>query len=375
MCRKKEPWSHCLSLGAAAAVHSLALALAGAWNILLFMNVFPWKRSLTEAAVEAYAKRSVAVASALRIGFLTLSITFLTVSLLTVFALCLKSRKTAYTLGWINIFSSFLGLLLLIYLWTAFGIMLLSVNATVGELVVWGNVDLLYVIITAVPMTRIYASLGNVYAAGGSGFEGKSFDALASPQRKSDILAMKSLKMSRIGNWKVGLSLEHGAILWSILCLAITILDLSVFWVKISDDPMVKMNEVGIIFLVQGIMSFFTAISSLAGSAAVVPFFTLLAAILTGLILPFAVTLLVLLGRRVVFELGGRHKVIVFNFASVHAMAAQIVFIVLAFFAASSLCSLFFVQVKKDMDTSADRVQRVDLEEEGQKLLTADAEP
>ncbi|OEH73643.1 hypothetical protein cyc_01461 [Cyclospora cayetanensis] len=375
MCSKREPWRYCLSLGAAAWTHSFILAVAGAWNLLLFLNVFPWKRSLTEAAVEAYAKRSTAVASALRVGFLSLAIIFLMVSVLTDIALCLKSRRVAYVLAWINICSSFVGLILLLYLWTAFGIMLLSVNATVGELVVWGNVDLLYVILTAVPMTKIYASLGNVYAAGGTGFEGKSFEELVSPQKKTEILSERSLKMSRIGNWRVGLSLEHGAVLWSLFCLAITILDLSIFWVKISDDPMVKMNQMGIIFLVEGITAFFAAISALAGSAAGAPFFALLSAIITVLVLPLAVTLLVMLSKRLILEVGARQKVLILNFASLHAMGAQIIFIFLAFFATSALCGLFNKQTKKELDSGADRFQRVDLEEESQKLLSVSTEP
>ncbi|KAL8442126.1 hypothetical protein Emag_006631 [Eimeria magna] len=374
MCSKAGRWTHCLSLGAAALTHSMLLALAGAWNLLLFLNVFPWKRSLTEAAVQAYAKRSVAVASGLRLGFLSLSIALLMVSALTVVALCLRSRRMSYALAWLNICSSFLGLLLLMYLWTGFGIMLLSVNATVGELVVWGNVDLLYIIFTAVPMTRVYASLGNVYAAGGSGFEGKGLNELTSRQLRTDILSRKSLKMSRIGSWKVGLSLEHGAFLWSMFCLAITILDLSIFWVKISDDPLVKMNQLGLVFLVEGIMTFFASISALAGGAAVAPFFTLLAAIMTGLALPLALTLLVMLSKRVVLEVSAGHRFLVLNLASIHALVAQFIFVVLAFYAISTLYSLFSMQTRKDMDSSANHVQRVDLEEEGQKLLTANAE-
>lgn len=369
-CGKAQPWRHCLSLGAAAWTHSFLLAVAGAWNIMLFMNAFPWRRSLTEAAVQAYAKRSLVVSSGLRFGFLSLAITFLMVSILTDLALCMKSKKLAYILAWINIFSSFLGLLLLMYLWTAFGIMLLSMNATVGELVVWGNVDLMYVILTAVPMTHVYASLGNVFAVGGTGFEGKRYDELASAQKKAEVLRRPSLKMSTVGNWRVGLSLQHAAILWSIFCLAITILDLSVFWVKISDDPMVRMNDIGLVFLVQGITTFFTAMSALAGSAAVAPFFTLLAAILTMLIFPLAITLLVMLGRRLLMDVGTGRKVLVFNLASLHAMAAQVLFILLAFVAFQALCSLFSLQTRKEIDSTDDNVPRVDLGEESQKLLT-----
>lgn len=330
---------------------------------------------MAEAAVEAYTKRMFAVALGLRIGFLSLSIMCLIVSLLTQVQLCVKSWRVAYAVAWINLMGSVVGLILLIYHWTAFGTMLLRINCTLGELVVWGNLDLLYVILTAVPMTRVYASLGNVYAAGGNGFEGKSLDELASPQKKVEILQRRSLKMSRIGSWKVGLSLEHGAILWGLFCLAITIMDFSVFWLRISDDPFVKVQQIGILFLVQGMMTFVIAICALAGSAAIAPFFTLLAAFLTGLVIPLAVTLLVYITKNVILEFKAGHRFFVLNFASVHALQGQAVFVLLAFFAITALCSLFSAQTKEGPESSPDSMQRVDLEEEGQKLLTAATEP
>ncbi|KAL8427505.1 hypothetical protein Efla_000542 [Eimeria flavescens] len=340
MCTRSGQWSHCLSLGSAAGAHALLLA-----------------------------------AAAQKLSFLSLSIALLVVSLLTVITLSMRSRKMAYALAWLNIFSSFLGLLLLMYLWTGFGVMLLSVNATLGELVVWGNIDLLYLIFTAVPMTRVYASLGNVYSAGGSGFEGKGFAELCSPQTKREILSRQTLEMSRVGTWRVGLSLEHGALLWGVFCIALTILDLSVFWVKISEDPLAKMNQLGLVFLVEGLLTFCGGISALAGSASISPFFTLLAAIVTALALPLSLTLLIMLTKRVVVEVSAGHRFFVLNLASIHALAAQIGFIVLAFFAIASLSSLFNKQTSGDAEDSAAPIQRVDLEEEGEKLLTAEAEP
>lgn len=376
---RSEPWKYCLSLGSAAWLHSFFLAAAGAWNLVLFLGVFPLKRSFTEAAVMAYSKRSLSAASALRCGFLTLAITFLLVSLLTDIALCTKSKRVAYALSWLNIFSSFLGLVLLMYLWTAFGILLLSSNATVGELVIWGNIDLMYVILTAVPMTHVYASLGNVYAAGGSGFEGLGFEELAGSNEKvEEIKEGKSLKMSTLGTWKVGLSLEHGAILFSLFCFAICILDFSIFWVRISDDPLSKMNTIGILFLVEGLVMFAAAISALAGSAAAAPFFTLVASLFALLLLPLSFALVVLLGQRLVSDLYSLNKrLLINNYAGLHAIGAQTLFIIVALFAFGALFSLFnkqtsqmeYFQQKQTNNKTQQHIQRIDLEEEREKLL------
>ncbi|CDJ59305.1 hypothetical protein, conserved [Eimeria maxima] len=373
---RSPPWKYSLSLGSAAWVHSFLLAAAGAWNLVLFLGVFPLKRSLTEAAVMAYSKRSLSVATALRSGFLTLAITFLLISLLTDIALCCRSKRAAYALAWLNIFASFLGLLLLMYLWTAFGILLLSTNATVGELVVWGNLDLLYVILTAVPMTKVYASLGNVFAAGGTGFEGLGFEEVAEARDKkaADIKEGRTLKMGALGTWRVGLSLEHSAVLFSLFCFAVAILDLSIFWVKISDDPLSKMNTIGIMFLVEGILMFATAISALAGSAAAAPFFTLIASIFTLLALPLSLTLVIMLCKRLFYDLKNIPRALLLNnYAALHALGAQTVLVLGALFAFAALYSLFCKQTSEaqlsESGEKSEHVQRIDLEAERQKLL------
>lgn len=374
MCSKLVSWKHCLSLGAAVLCHSLFLALVGVWNILLVLNIIPWKRSLITAALEVEGIRHAAIASALRIGILTVAASSLTLSALTALCLCSRSRKIAYVLGWMNIFNAFIGLLLLFYVWTGFGIMVLSANATLGELILWGNVDLLYLILTAVPLTKIYASLGNVYTVGGSGFEGKGFRQLAPQGVCDDIMFRSSLKMAKIGKWGVGLSLEHGATLWSVFCFATSTLDLSVFWVKLTSDDGVPTSDVGILFLVQGIIAFFIAISALSGSATETPFFTLMAAVMTGLVLPISLALLVLLSRNIYLEQSLSHPSSLLNLAAFNALSEQILFIALSIFAISTLCSLFSKQTVSSADGRRQHVQKVDLDEERETLLGAATE-
>ncbi|CDJ41132.1 hypothetical protein, conserved [Eimeria tenella] len=369
---RKEPWKFCLSLAAAAWTHSFLLAAAGAWNLLLFLKVFPWKRSFTEAAVEAYWSRSGFVAAALRGGFLALAVSFLLASVLTDLAICTKSARAAYLLAWLNLGSSFLSLLLLLHLWTAFGVLLLSSNATLGELVLWGNPDLLYSVLSAIPMTRIYASLGAVFSAGGSGFEGKSAQQLQQQQQQQPSSSSSgTLKMGALGTWKVGLSLQQAAAIWGLFCLAVAVLDFSVFWIKISEDPLVKMNKVGLVFVAEGLTCLFAAVGALAGSAAGAPFFTLSALLFTLLLLPLALALLLLLGKPLFWGAAPLRQQLAFNFASLHALGAQLAFISTSFFAVSALYSLFVTQTRKEIQSAANEaLQPVDLEEESKKLLS-----
>ncbi|PFH31899.1 hypothetical protein BESB_023910 [Besnoitia besnoiti] len=140
----------------------------------------------------------------------------------------------------------------------------------------------------AIPMVRIFASLANVQAAGGNGFEGTNYRILG--QVREDLLADPG-EMRKLGTWGVGMSVGTGTIVFSLFCLFVAMLECSGFWGSRLYAPTTQGPNTCL--LIHGILLSIAGVAGLVGAVGVWKSFTIIATAFSILAIPVSICLLI----------------------------------------------------------------------------------
>ncbi|EPT32282.1 putative transmembrane protein [Toxoplasma gondii TgCatPRC2] len=140
----------------------------------------------------------------------------------------------------------------------------------------------------AIPMVRVFASLANVQAAGGDGFEGRNYKTLG--QVREDVLSGPG-EMRRLGNWAVGMTVGTGALVFSLLCLFIAMLECAGFWNSRLYAPTTQGPNSCLI--IHGVVLVVAGMAGLVGAVGTWKSVTSLATAFTVLALPLSLCVLI----------------------------------------------------------------------------------
>lgn len=196
------------------------------------------------------------------------------------------------------------------------------------------RVSLWIVLVVAIPMVRIFASLSNVQSVGGSGFEGRNYRYL-SQQKGSlyygedrDAPSSSSSDQQRqgggkgdeedfssssylfsaplhgvgktggrqseirsLGTWGIGMSVATGVLLFSFFCLLISMLDCAGYWNNRLYSA--STSGVSICLLTQGVLLGIVGLTSLLGVVGVWKSFINLATVVSFFSIPVAITIII----------------------------------------------------------------------------------
>ncbi|CBZ49922.1 conserved hypothetical protein [Neospora caninum Liverpool] len=258
----KRTRGYCLSLAGAALAYACLLAICAALEITEGIRSLHVLKSPLSHASALVQGRIISI-------FLVASFDIL-VAILSVAAVTFRLPQLTSFLTWAALVNGVLSFISVI-VWY-FGV----------------RASLWIVLGVAIPMTRIFASLANIQSAGGDGFEGRSYKMLG--QVREDVLSGPS-EMRKLGTWGIGMSVGTGALVFSLFCLFVAMLECAGYWN--SRLYAATTHGPNTCLFIHGILLAAAGMAGLVGAIGVWKSFTSLATALTVLAVPLSLCVLI----------------------------------------------------------------------------------